>query len=155
MKVLIVEPLTEPYVKNIDPSLESMQSVVGGLIQAIYPFDHPVALICNEEGKMNGMAPNRALYDEDGQVYDIVAGQFLVVGLTEDNFGSLSPEQIKKFSDRFKHPEAFLQMGNHIIRIIQDIPKEKESVVDKLKNQPFAPKKDAPAKPVAEVAKED
>ena len=49
MKVLIVEPSKEPYVKEINSSLESMQSVVGGLIQAIYPFDHPVALICNKE----------------------------------------------------------------------------------------------------------
>ena len=96
---------------------------------------------------MNGLPLNRALIDDDsGEIYDIIAGKFLVTGLTEDNFGSLTDDQIKKFSDRFKHPEAFLQMGNHIIRIIQDIPKEKESVVDKLKNQPSAPKKDAPAK---------
>ena len=55
-------------------------------------------------------------------------------------------EQIKKFSERFHHPEAFLQIGNQIIRIIQDVPKQKESVMDKLKNQPSTPKKDTPAK---------
>ena len=93
--VLVVEPEKVPYVKEIDPGLKSLQSEVDGWIEAVYPFEDPVAIICNEEGKMNGMPPNRALYDEDGQVYDIVAGQFLVVGLTEDNFGSLTDEQIK------------------------------------------------------------
>ena len=106
-----------------------------------------MAIICNEEGKLNGLPLNRALIDDDsGEIYDIVAGTFLVTGLTEDNFGSLNEEQIKKFSERFRHPEAFLQMGNHIIRIIQDVPAPKESVMDKLKNQPASPKKDTPAK---------
>ena len=87
-----------------------------------------------------------SLPDDCGEIYDIVAGTFLVTGLTEDNFGSLTDDQIQKFSDRFRHPEAFLQMGNQIIRIIQDVPKPKESLMDKLKNQPAAPKKDAPEK---------
>ena len=145
--VLVVEPGKTPYVKEIDSGLASLQSEVGGWIEAVYPFEDPVAIVCNEEGKLEGLPLNRALIDDDsGEIYDIVAGTFLVTGLTEDNFGSLTDDQIKKFSERFKHPEAFLQMGNQIIRIIQDVPKEKESVVDKLKNQPAAPKKDSPAK---------
>lgn len=145
--VLVVEPEKVPYVKEIDPGLKSLQSEVDGWIEAVYPFEDPVAIICNEEGKMNGLPLNRALIDDDsGEIYDIVAGTFLVTGLTEDNFGSLNEEQIKKFSERFRHPETFLQMGNHIIRIIQDVPAPKESVMDKLKNQPVAPKKETPIK---------
>ena len=144
--VLVVEPDKEPYVKQIDPGLKSLQNEVGGWIEAVYPFEDPVAIVCNEEGKLNGLPLNRALMDDDGDIYDILAGSFLVTGLTEDNFGSLNDEQIKKFTDRFKHPEAFLQMGNHIIRIVQDLPKEKESVVDKLKTQAATPKKEAPTK---------
>ena len=145
--VLVVEPGKVPYVKEIDPGLKSLQSEVDGWSEAVYPFVDPVAIVCNEEGKLNGLPLNRALIDdESGEIYDIIAGTFLVTGLTEDNFGSLNDEQIKKFSERFHHPEAFLQMGNQIIRIIQDVPKPKESVMDKLKNQPSAPKKDAPAK---------
>lgn len=100
---------------------------------------------------MNGMPPNRALYDEDGQVYDIVAGQFLVVGLTEDNFGSLTEEQIKKFSDRFHSPEGFMRIGNQILVFPIDEPIKKESVMDKLKNQPTVPKKD----PIVKKHKEE
>ena len=49
MRILIIEPLEKPYIKEIDGSLESMQKIVGGLIQAIYPYeDKDVALICNE-----------------------------------------------------------------------------------------------------------
>lgn len=143
--VLVVEPGKEPYVKEIDPGLKSLQHEVGGWIEAVYPFDDPVAIISNEEGKLNGLPLNRALIDdENGKINDIFAGTFLVTGLTEDNFGSLTDDQIKKFSERFRHPEAFLKMGNRIIRIIQDVPKPKESVMDKLKNHPAAPKKDTP-----------
>ena len=149
--VLVVPPQDFPYVKEIDPGLKSLQSEVDGWIEAVYPFEDPVAIICNEEGKMNGMPPNRALYDEDGQVYDIVAGQFLVVGLTEDNFGSLTEEQIKKFSDRFHSPEGFMRIGNQILVFPIDEPIKKESVMDKLKNQPTVPKKD----PIVKKHKEE
>ena len=49
MKVIIVEPFTNPYTKEIKGDLESMQRIVGGYIEAVYPFDDPdVALVCNE-----------------------------------------------------------------------------------------------------------
>lgn len=46
MRVLVVEPERRPKVRKIDGSLKAMQEIVGGLIQPIYPFDEPVALIC-------------------------------------------------------------------------------------------------------------
>ena len=52
--VLIVEPGKKPYVKEIDSGLESLQHEVGGYIEAIYPYEDPVALVCNEEGKLEG-----------------------------------------------------------------------------------------------------
>lgn len=47
MQVVIVEPKKKPMVQNIDDRLEAMQEIVGGTIQAIYPFAEPIALICN------------------------------------------------------------------------------------------------------------
>lgn len=47
MQVVIVEPEKKPFVQNIDDTLTSMQQIVGGPIQAVYPFEEPVALICN------------------------------------------------------------------------------------------------------------
>ena len=111
MKVLIVEPLKEPYVKDIDRGLESMQSIVGGLIQAIYPFDHPeIALICNDEGKLMGLPLNRALFDKDGKIVDIISGTFFLCSAPADgeNFESLTDEQIEKYKKRFEALEIYI-----------------------------------------------
>lgn len=105
--VLVVEPGKAPYVKEIDYSLKSLQREVGGDIQAIYPFSEPVAIVCSETAKLDGLPLNRTLRDDAGEIYDIIAGAFLVVGLTEEDFGSLSPELIQHFTERFKRPEAF------------------------------------------------
>ena len=97
MKVLMVEPGKVPYETEIEGGLESLQEAVGGSIQAVYPYDDPVALICNEEGKLMGLPLNRSLTDENGEIYDIIAGNFILTGLSEDNFGDLSPELMEKF----------------------------------------------------------
>lgn len=57
--------------------------------------------ICNDEGKLLGLPWNRLLFDEEGHIYDILVGTFLVVGLTEDDFGSLSEEQIQRYTGVF------------------------------------------------------
>lgn len=106
--VLVVEPQKKPYVKEIDNTLESLQHEVGGYIQAIYPFCEPVTIVCADCAKLEGMPLNRALRDDNGDVYDIIAGTFLIVGLTEDDFGSLSEEQNKQFAEFFGLPELFV-----------------------------------------------
>lgn len=117
MQALIVEQLKAPYVKEIGEELEDLQHEVGGYIEVIYPFEDEVAIICNEEGKVNGLELNRAMRGDDGEIYDIIAGKFLVVGLTEENFGSLTLEQITKYSEMFKTPEMFLMRGGQITAI--------------------------------------
>ena len=117
MRILIVEPKRRPEVKEIDGSLKSMQDVVGGLIQALYPFDEPVALICNDEGKMMNLPANRGLRDENGQIYDILVGTFFLCGAPKDSdrFTSLTPEQIERDCERFHTPEMFLRMDGQIV----------------------------------------
>lgn len=46
MNVLMVEPGKAPYEMQIGNDLRSMQGAVGGYIQAVYPYEEPVALIC-------------------------------------------------------------------------------------------------------------
>ena len=117
MHVLLVEPDKHPRQVEIGTKLEDLQAAVGGFIEATYPFEDEVALIMNEEGKLNGLPLNRALRDESGEIYDIVAGSFLVVGLTEDNFGSLTPEQMTAYEEKFHDPEIFVRMGKGIAAI--------------------------------------
>ena len=49
IKVLAVEPMQEPYVKEIDAGLKSLQKELGGRIQALYPFEEEAVVICNDE----------------------------------------------------------------------------------------------------------
>lgn len=51
----MIEPEKKPQVLEIDGSLAGLQALVGGDIQAVYPYDDPVAIICNEEGKLMGL----------------------------------------------------------------------------------------------------
>ena len=135
MTVLVIEPEKKPYVKDISSGLASLQKEVGGYIQAVYPFEDPVAIICDEEAKLTGKELNRALRDEDGQIYDIVAGTFLVAGLGEEDFCSLTPEQIKKFSDMYKTPEMFLRLNGKLMVLPMEEKRElakKPSVLQKL-----------------------
>ena len=87
-----------------------MQVLVGGPIQAVYPFEEPVALICNEEGKLEGLPPNRGLWDEAGTLYDVVCGPFFLCAAPpdEDTFRSLTEEQARHYQERFARPEIFL-----------------------------------------------
>ena len=116
MQIVIVEPQKKPTVQNIDDGLEAMQKIVGGTIQAIYPFDEPIALICNDEGKFLNLPLNRALRDNAGCVYDIVAGTFFLCAAPtdKDNFASLTEEQTQTCLKRFAVPEQFIQVGDAV-----------------------------------------
>ena len=91
LTVLVVEPMKEPYVKEIDPGLHALQAEVGGDIAASYPFDDPVGLVLNDEGKLIGLDLNRSLRDEHGEIYDIVAGTFPSSGLGVGEFRVPAP----------------------------------------------------------------
>nr|MBQ4454388.1 DUF3846 domain-containing protein [Clostridia bacterium] len=123
MTVLLVEPNQHPRPVEIGTELEDLQGAVGGYIEVVYPFDEPVGLVMNEEGKLDGLPLNRALRDDNGEIYDVVAGSFLVVGLTDENFGSLTPDQMKTFEEKFHSPEVFIRMGRGIMAI--PLPDEK------------------------------
>lgn len=117
LDVLLVKPGMYPQAVQIGGELEDLQKAVGGDIEAVYPYNEPVALIVNDEGKLNGSELNRALRDNEGQIYDIIAGDFLVVGLGEDDFCSLSPELMKQFEEHFHQPETFVRMGRSIMAL--------------------------------------
>ena len=122
MEVLLVEPGKEARIAEIGSDLKSLQSAVGGYIEAAYFFDDPVALICNEEGKVYGLPYNRAVRDEAGKVQDIIAGPFFVCGLGEESFCSLPKELQAKYLDMFKYPEKITAIGGKLV-ITQDKPR--------------------------------
>ena len=116
LSVLKIAPGQFPQQVEIDSDLKALQEAVGGFIGASYPFaDDPVAIVYNDDGKLMGLPLNRALRDEDGQMYDAVSGTFLVVGLGEEDFASLTPELAQKYEQLFHQPEAFLKLGNRLL----------------------------------------
>ena len=123
MEVLLVEPGKEARIAEIGDGLKSLQDAVGGWIEAVYPFDDPVALVCNDEGKIMQMPLNRALRGEDGKIYDAIAGPFFICGLGEDNFCSLPKELHAKYMDKFRWPEKVLVVGGNLVAT-QDKPRE-------------------------------
>ena len=62
---------SHPQAVQIGCELEDLQKAVGGDIEATYPFNEPVALVMHDEGKLVGKELNRALRDDDGDIYDI------------------------------------------------------------------------------------
>ena len=117
LTVLVVEPMKEPYAKEIAPGLHALQAEVGGDIAASYPFDDPMGLVLNDEGKLIGLDLNRSLRDEHGEIYDIVVGTFLVVGLGPESFASLPPDMIQKYTEQFKRPELFASINGQIVSV--------------------------------------
>lgn len=114
--VLRIEPRKAPSVAVIENNLKSFQKEVGGYIEEIAPFPDPVAIICNEEGKIDGLPLNRAIKNEDGDIVDVIAGTFLVVGCNPDesNFTSLSDELIEKYRKVFSSTLKYTEINGNI-----------------------------------------
>lgn len=119
--VLVVRPMQEPFVKEIENSLRPMQEEVKGNIEVIYPYDDPVALVCNDEGKLMGMSLNRALR-MDGRIYDIISGTFLVVAIdpTSGEFLPLSKEMQEKYTKLFHYPESFIMVDGKLVAMTSE-----------------------------------
>jgi len=98
LKIEVGEP---PKIKEIPNELSCLQHEVGGLIECVYLDDGSIAVV-NEEGKLNGMEPNRRLGA------DIICGPFFICGDSLDgDFASLNEEQIQKYSEKFAEIPAF------------------------------------------------
>jgi len=124
MRVLVVEPERRPEPREISGSLEKMRSIVGGLIQPIYLFeDDFVVLVCHDEGKLLNLPANRGLWDENGQIYDIIFGTFFLCGAPPDceHFTSLTPEQEERYRKLFYTPEMFWGMDGRIVCLPLDV----------------------------------
>ena len=118
MKVLLVEVNERPTVAEIKSDLRSLRAILcrnGGHIEVVYPFEDNVGIICNDEGKLLSLPLNRALRNENGDVYDVICGNFIIAGLTEDDFGDLTDEQVEKYTQMFYKKELFIRKGQRLV----------------------------------------
>ena len=115
MKIIYCEPNKRAVVKEIGSDLKSMQDAVGGHIEAVYPFNDAVAVVCNEEGKLVGMKPSRAIYDAERDLADVICGPMFVCGLTSDNFTDIPENLIDKYMELFRYPIALFRINGRLI----------------------------------------
>ena len=115
MKILIVEPGKRPRRADIPHTLEEMQRVVGGDIQAIYPFEDRIAIVCDEEGKLKGYELNRLIPN-----VDVIAGTFFVCGIDTEDFTDLPDDMVEKYEKFFYYPQFFAWTDQGIMAISED-----------------------------------
>ena len=102
IKVLVIEPMKAPYISEIKNEYEAMQEVVGGYIEYV-GLDEECHLYCNEEGKIDGLKGNRKM-----DFGDVICGTFFIC--QTDEYGddkSISEDNVKKYTDRFKELENY------------------------------------------------
>lgn len=115
MIVLLVPVGKEPVPIKIGNDLKSLQDAVDGNIESYKPFrrDVPVTCIVNEEGALNGSKHNRTVYrlgpTGDAIDYDMIFGDFLIVGTSEDEIVSLTPEQLRQFAEMFRYKSVYVE----------------------------------------------
>lgn len=115
---IFIKPKCLPEKITIENKLSTYQKLVNGYIEC---FDLPneITIICNLEGKINGLDLNRSIKDEEGKTIDIIAGNMVIVGIDyeEGEFISLAEKQIENITEQFFHPEIFFKFNDelHII----------------------------------------
>lgn len=101
MKIIQVKRGEEPQLVEIDGSLQSMQDAVDGYIEVIYPFDDPVGVVINEEGKIIGLPVSRFLYWQASEYVDAICGNFFICGLGEEDLTDIPDDLAEKYMTMF------------------------------------------------------
>lgn len=104
LTVVVVEPGKRPHLKEIPPGLKSLRREVGGRIEATF-LENGVYAISDEFAKLTGKPLNRSLRNGTGEVYDIIAGTFLLVGVEGEHYTSLPKTMMEKYISLFETEE--------------------------------------------------
>lgn len=124
IRVLVVEPLKPCETREVC-GLKAMQELVGGSIQAVYPFRDDVVLVCNRDGKNLELPYNRPLTDNYGVPYDIICGTFFLAGLDGEHFVSLTKDQLRQYKE----------MYDRLMVVAVDIPVQQEKKPEQKKKK--------------------
>lgn len=128
LKVIYLEAGKRARTIEISDTLTAMQTLVQGSIEEYMPFEDDVAIVCNSEGKIRGLDPNRAVYGENGEILDIIQGDFFLCYARpeSESYESMPPELEEKYRKRFEYPEQFFKVGKDIRAVKYDPDPEKD-----------------------------
>lgn len=144
IKVVLMEPGQEARIVEIGSSLREMQCVVQGHIEAVtLPFKDNVCLICNEEGKLIDLPPNRALPDPDSRfMSDVIAGTCFICGVEHGEFVGLSDKQLEHYKELFLKPQEFTKNRYGEWRMASSLSARISEAAEKSKDCAAAPEKE-------------
>lgn len=91
IQVVLVEPGKLARIAEVGTTLDAMQRTVGGDIEAYYPFEEQVCIVCNEEGKINGLPLNRAIRDEIPEILRILSPALSSSAIAAENPSAAFP----------------------------------------------------------------
>ena len=126
MRILLIRPGKRPEIKVIPHKLEEMQKTVGGYIEATYPWDDLIGLICDEDALSKPEQQwNRKINDDMA-----IKGPFFLCGLGEEDFTDFPEELIDKYMKLFWKPEIFVRTmrGPVIIPVDREWDSEGEMI---------------------------
>ena len=89
------------YIGEIEDKLEILQQYVGGSIQ-LTSIGHGIEVLCNDDGKLMGLVPNRCFLNNDGKVLDVYVGNIACFRTDNDNLADIQEEDIPYIEQRLK-----------------------------------------------------
>ncbi len=95
MRVVIIEPGQVAEIREIEPGLKSLQTLVGGYIECLH-FENDICLIVNEEGKIHNLPSNRICFHGDRLV-----GSVIIVNTSGEDFCSLTEKEAEDYKWKF------------------------------------------------------
>lgn len=135
LKVVLMEPGTEARIVEIGPDLYDAQRAVRGQIEVIEPFDDKVCLVCNEEGIIYDLPPNRVFHDAVFAEDTVILGNCFICGVQGENFVSLTDQQAERYLEMFRTPPEFEQKWNGTWEVKTSLD-QKIASAEAMKNEP-------------------
>lgn len=102
LNVILVNPGQPAVVTTLPNTLKAAQRAVGGYIECVpvESYGHRALLICDEEGKLKGLAANRRVG------HDVITGPFFLCDTDGDGeFASLKDHDLQFWQKEFAQPQ--------------------------------------------------
>ena len=100
IKVIIKEPGKPAYYDELPNELEVLQATVDGYIETV-TIAHDIVVICNEEGRLNGLPHNMTINGID------FCGTVIITGVDADEFADIPMYMQDEADLREIWPELF------------------------------------------------